>query len=415
MIDASRTPDPVGAGPVGSPALAERARRLAPSPTLAISARARALRAAGVDVIAFSAGEPDFDTPERVKAAAVRALRDGHTRYTDTAGIPELRAAVCAKLKRDQGLEYEPAEVIVSVGAKHTLYNACAVLVGPGDEVLVPAPYWVSYTEQVRLCEGTPVPVPTDEARGFQLDLAALRAAVTPRTKLLILNSPNNPTGAVYPRADLEAVAALVVERGLWVIADECYEALTYEGRPPSLAALGPEIKARTLVVQSCSKAYAMTGWRIGYAAGPRALVRAMTDFQSQCTSNPASLAQWAAVEALTGPQDDVAKMVGEFDRRRRVMVEGLARIPGIRCGMPQGAFYAFPDVSGLFGRRWRGGPLRGSADVAAFLLEEARVAVVPGADFGSDRHLRLSYACSLSMIQEGLDRIRAACARLEG
>jgi len=415
MSDASRSPDPAATGREGSAPLAERARRLAPSPTLAISARARALRAQGLDVIAFSAGEPDFDTPERVKAAAVRALQEGHTRYTDTAGIPELRAAVCAKLKRDHGLEYEPADVIVSVGAKHTLYNACAVLVGPGDEVLIPSPYWVSYTEQVRLCEGTPVVVPTDEARGFQLDLDALRAAVTPRTKLLILNSPNNPTGAVYPRADLEAVAALAVDRGLWVISDECYEALAYEGRTPSLAALGPEIKARTLVVQTCSKAYAMTGWRIGYAAGPRAIVRAMTDFQSQCTSNPASVAQWAAVEALAGPQDDVAKMVGEFDRRRRAMVEGLAGIPGIRCTMPQGAFYAFPDVSGLFGRRWRGRTLRGSADVAAFLLEEARVAVVPGADFGSDRHLRLSYACSLPAIQEGLDRIRAACARLEG
>jgi len=395
--------------------LAERARRLTPSPTLAISAKARAMRAQGIDVISFGAGEPDFDTPERIKDAAVRALREGHTKYTDAAGIPEVRAAACAKLKRDNGLDYEPADVVVSVGGKHTLYNICAVLVGPGDEVLVPSPYWVSYTEQVRLVDGAPVIVPTDEARGFQLDLAALRAGVSPRTKLLILNSPNNPTGAVFTRPDLEAVAALVLERGLWVVSDECYEALSYEGRVPSIAALGPEIKARTLVVQTCSKAYAMTGWRIGYAAGPREIIQAIADFQSQCTSNPTSVAQWAAVEALAGPQDEVAKMVGEFERRRREIVSGLNRIPGIRCGMPQGAFYAFPDVSGLFGRRWQGRTLQGSAGVTSFLLDVARVAVVPGADFGSDRHLRLSYACGLDTIRQGLARIEAACAQLEG
>lgn len=393
--------------------LAQRARRLVPSATLAVAARARALRAAGVDVISFAAGEPDFDTPERVKAAAIRALRDGWTKYTDAAGIPELRAAVCAKLRRDRGLEYEPADVVVSVGAKHSLYNVCAVLLDPGDEVLVPAPYWVSYAEQVRLCDGVPVPVPTDEAAGFQVDPEALRRAAGPRTKLLILNSPNNPTGAVYPRERLEAVAALAGERGLVVVSDECYEALSYEGPVPSIAALGPEMRARTVVVQTCSKAYAMTGWRIGYAAAPREIARAMADFQSQCTSNPTSIAQWAAVEALTGPQDEVAKMVGEFERRRRAMVEGLNRIPGLRCHWPQGAFYVFPDVSGLFGRRWAGGMLTGSADVAAFWLEEARVAVVPGADFGSDRHVRLSYACGLEAIRTGLERIAAACGRL--
>ena len=393
--------------------LAERARRLTPSPTLALAARARALRAQGIDVLSFTAGEPDFDTPERVKDAAIRALRDGLTKYTDAGGIPELKAAICAKLRRDSGLAYEPAEVIASVGAKHTLYNICAVMVDPGDEVIVPAPYWVSYTEQVRLCEGVPVVVPTDEARGFQLDLGALRKAVTPRTKLLILNTPNNPTGAVFPRADLERVASLALECGFHVVSDECYDALAYEGRVPSIATLGPEIKARTLLVNTCSKAYAMTGWRLGFAAGPREIVKAMGDLQGQCTSNPTSIAQWAAVEALGGPQDEVAKMAGEFDRRRRVIVEGLNRIPGFRCPMPQGAFYAFPDVSGLFGRRWNGQPLSGSADVTTFLLEAARVAVVPGADFGSDRHLRISYACGLEQIEEGLARIEAACATL--
>jgi aspartate aminotransferase len=279
----------------------------------------------------------------------------------------------------------------------------------------VPSPYWVSYTEQIRLCEGTPVLVPTDESRGFSLDLDAIRRAVTPRTRLILLNSPNNPTGAVYARADLQEVSRLAVERDILVVSDEAYEALSYDGRVPSVATLGPEIKARTIVVQTCSKAYAMTGWRLGFAAGPREIVKAMTDLQSQCTSNPTSIAQWAAIEALTGPQDDVAKMVGEFDRRRRVAIEGLNRISGFRCALPAGAFYAFPDVSGLFGRRWQGRPLTGSADVSTFLLEEARVAVVAGAEFGSDRHLRLSYACGLDQIQEGLRRIVAAVARLEG
>ncbi len=397
-----------------SPMLAERARRLTPSPTLALAARARALRAQGVDVLSFTAGEPDFDTPDHIKAAAIRAIHEGRTKYTDSGGIPELKAAICAKLRRDSGLEYDRTQVIASVGAKHTLYNICAVLVDPGDEVLVPSPYWVSYTEQVRLFGGTPVVVPTDEARGFQLDVPALAAAVTPRTKLLILNTPNNPSGAVFPRADLEQVARLAVERGFYVVSDECYDALSYDGRVPSIASLGPEIKARTLVVNTCSKAYAMTGWRLGFAAGAAEIVRAMGDFQGQCTSNPTSIAQWAAVEALGGPQDDVAKMAGEFDRRRRAIVEGLNRIPGVRCPMPQGAFYAFPDVSGLFGRRWSGGTLRGSADVTTFLLEAARVAVVPGADFGSDRHLRISYACGLDEIREGLARIGAACAALD-
>jgi len=395
--------------------LAERARRLTPSPTLVISAKARAMRAHGIDVLALSAGEPDFDTPEPIKAAAIRALREGKTKYTDAAGIPEVRAAVCQKLKRDQGLDYEPADTIVSVGAKHTLYNVCAVLLDPGDEAIVPSPYWVSYTEQIKLCDAQPVIVPTDPARGFQLDLEALRQAVTPRTKLLLLNTPNNPTGTVYDKRDLERVAALTLDRGFYVVSDECYESLAYEGRTPSIAALGPEIKARTLVVNTCSKAYAMTGWRIGFAAGPRDVIQAMADFQSQCTSNPTSIAMWAAVEALAGPQDEVAKMVGEFDRRRRVIVEGLNRIPGIRCAMPQGAFYAFPDVSALFGRRWRGRAIEGSAQAAAFLLEAARVAVVPGADFGADRHLRLSYACGLDTIHEGLARITSACAELEG
>jgi len=397
--------------------LADRLKTLAPSSTLAVQAKARELRARGIDVISFGAGEPDFDTPERIKQAALQAMRRGQTKYTEVGGVPELRAAVCAKLKRDDGLEYAPDEILVSCGAKHTLYNLATALLNPGDEMLVPSPFWVSYPEQARLLGAVPVPVETREATGFDLDPDRLCAAVTPRTKLIVLNSPNNPTGAVFSREALEAVARLAVERGLWVVSDECYESLTFEGRHVSIASLGPDIKARTVVVNTCSKAYAMTGWRIGYAAGPRALIRAMTDVQSQVTSNPSSVAQWAAVEALSGPQDDVAKMAGEFDRRRRLIIAGLNALPGVTCVMPKGAFYAFANVSGLFGRTWTHGEtqteLKGSVDVTGFLLEAARVAVVPGLDFGSDAHVRLSYATSDTLISEGLARMKAAIATL--
>jgi aspartate aminotransferase len=397
--------------------LADRLKTLAPSSTLAVQAKARELRARGIDVISFGAGEPDFDTPERIKNAALQAMRRGQTKYTEVGGVPELRAAVCAKLKRDNGLDYAPDEILVSCGAKHTLYNLATALLNPGDELLVPSPFWVSYPEQARLLGAVPVAVETREATGFDLDPDRLRAAVTPRTKLIVLNSPNNPTGAVFSRDALEAVAGLAVERGLWVVSDECYESLTFEGRHVSIASLGPEIKARTIVVNTCSKAYAMTGWRIGYAAGLRALIRAMTDVQSQVTSNPASVAQWAAVEALSGPQDEVAKMAGEFDRRRRLIIGGLNALPGVSCVMPKGAFYAFANVSGLFGRTWTRGDarttLKSSLDVTSFLLEAARVAVVPGLDFGSDAHVRFSYATSDALISEGLSRMKAAIATL--
>jgi len=398
--------------------LADRLKTLAPSSTLAVQAKARELRRRGIDVISFGAGEPDFDTPERIKQAAIQAMRRGQTKYTEVGGVPELRAAVCAKFKRDNGLAYEPADVLVSCGAKHTLFNLAVAMLNPGDEVLVPSPFWVSYPEQTRLVGAVPVAVPTSETTGFDLDPERLRAAVTPRTKVIILNSPNNPTGAVFSPASLAAVGKLALERDLFVVSDECYEALTFEGRHASIAALGPEIKARTLVVNTCSKAYAMTGWRIGFAAGPRELIAAMTDIQSQVTSNPSSIAQWAAVEALIGPQDDVAKMAGEFDRRRRLIVQRLNALPGVSCVMPRGAFYVFANVSRLFGRTWKtaGGTttiLKSSLDVTAFLLEEARVAVVPGLDFGSDDHVRLSYATSDALITDGLARMAAALGRL--
>jgi len=393
--------------------LADRLKTLAPSPTLAMQAKAKAMRAQGIDVISFGAGEPDFDTPRRIKDAAIRAIDSGQTKYTEVGGIPELRAAVCQKLKRDNGLDYASDEVTVSCGAKHTLYNIVMTLVNPGDEVLIPSPYWVSYPEQVRLLGGVPVPVQTREATRFDLDPAELRRAVTPRTKMIILDSPGNPTGAVFSPEALAEVARLAVERDLWVVSDECYEALTYEGRHVSIASLGSDIKARTIVVNTCSKAYAMTGWRIGYAAGPKAIIKAMTDVQSQVTSNPTSIAQWAAVEALSGPQEEIAKMAGEFDRRRRVIVEGLNAMPGVTCVMPKGAFYAFPNVSGLFGKRAKGGVLRTSSDVCGFLLDEARIATVAGVDFGSDAHIRLSYATGLETIREGLERMDAAVRAL--
>ena len=394
--------------------LAKRLATLQPSATLAVQAKAKELRSKGIDVISFGAGEPDFDTPQRVKDAAIEAMRRGQTKYTEVGGIPELRAAVCAKFKRDNGLDYEPADVLISCGAKHTLYNIFTALLDPGDEVIVPSPYWVSYPEQVRLLDGVAVIVATREATGFDLDPAQVAAAVTPRTKIIVLNSPNNPTGAVFSAQALEAVARLAVQRNLWLVSDECYEALTFEGRHVSVASFSAAVKARTLVVNTCSKAYAMTGWRIGFAAGPRAVIKAMTDVQSQVTSNPSSIAQWASVEALSGPQDEVAKMAGEFDRRRRLIVEGLNALPGVRCVMPKGAFYAFADVSGLFGRRAaNGAPLAGSGDVASWLLDAARVAVVPGADFGSDAHVRLSYATSAELIREGLARMAAALKTL--
>jgi len=378
-----------------------------------VQAKAKELRARGIDVISFGAGEPDFDTPQRIKDAAVQAMQRGQTKYTEVGGIPELKAAVCQKFKRDNGLDYAPDEVTVSCGAKHTLYNIVMALVNPGDEVLIPSPFWVSYPEQVRLLSGHPVSVLTRESTGFDLDQELLRRAVTPRTKIVILDSPGNPTGAIFSAQALAEVAKLAVERNLWVVSDECYEALTYEGRHVSIASMSPEIKARTIVVNTCSKAYAMTGWRIGYAAGPKPVIKAMTDVQSQVTSNPTSIAQWAAVEALGGPQDEVAKMVGEFDRRRRVIIESLNAIPGVTCVMPKGAFYAFPNVSGVFGKRCKSGVLKSSADVCAFLLDEARIATVAGVDFGSDAHIRLSYATGLETIKKGLARMDAAVRSL--
>jgi aspartate aminotransferase len=394
--------------------LAARTGRIVPSPTLSIAATAKAMAAQGIDVIDFAAGEPDFDTPEPVKAAAEAAIRTGFTKYTASSGIDELKQAIAKKLEADHGLRYEKSQILVSCGAKHTLYNLAEALFEAGDEVLIPAPFWVSYQDQVLLNDATPVLVRTSEADGYAVTAGMLKTHISPRTKAIIVNSPCNPTGAMYDRASLEGIAQIALAHNLAIISDEIYEKITYDGaRHISIASLGPEVAARTVIVNGVSKAYAMTGWRIGYAAGPKDVITAMANIQSQSTSNPTSISQKAAVAALNGGDAFTRQMVQEFDRRRRVIVERLNKIPGVSCRMPMGAFYAFPNISGLFGCRHAAGVIASASDLATYLLQEAKVTVVPGEPFGSASHIRLSYATSLEAITRGLDRIEAAVRKL--
>lgn len=394
--------------------LAARTGRIVPSPTLSIAATAKAMAAQGIDVIDFAAGEPDFDTPDPVKAAAEAAIRTGFTKYTASSGIDELKQAIVKKLEADHGLRYEKSQILVSCGAKHSLYNLAEALFESGDEVLIPAPFWVSYQDQVLLNDATPVLIHTCEADGYAVTADMLKAHITPRTKAIIVNSPCNPTGAMYDRASLEGIAQIALAHDLAIISDEIYEKITYDGvRHVSIASLGPEVAARTVVVNGVSKAYAMTGWRIGYAAGPKDVITAMANIQSQSTSNPTSISQKAAVAALNGGDAFPTQMVQEFDRRRRVIVERLNKIPGVSCRMPSGAFYAFPNISRLFGRTHATGTIASASDLAAYLLQEAKVTVVPGEPFGSAGHIRLSYATSLEAITRGLDRIETAIGKL--
>ncbi|MEE9171366.1 MAG: pyridoxal phosphate-dependent aminotransferase, partial [candidate division NC10 bacterium] len=333
--------------------LSRRVRSISPSSTLAITAMAKRMQAEGIDVISFAGGEPEFDTPEHVKAAGIRAVRDGFTKYTAPAGIEELRDAVVAKLKRDNGLEYTQDEVVTCSGSKQALYNLAMVFFDKRDEVIIPAPYWVSYPEQVRLADATPVFAPTREEEGFRLKRGDLERVLTRRTKAVILNSPCNPTGAVIELDELKAIAELAVEKDFYLVSDEAYEALTYDGvKHVSIASLGEEVKARTFVVGSTSKTYAMTGWRLGYAAGPKEIIKAMIGLQSHSTSAPASPSQKAAVAALLGPRETVESMRREFEKRRRYLLERLHGIPGVRCVPPEGAFYAFPNVSAFYGKK---------------------------------------------------------------
>jgi len=394
--------------------LSSRILAIKPSPTLAITVKANALQAEGRDIIGFGAGEPDFDTPVHIKRAAIKAIEDGFTKYTPVDGIIELKDAIISKLYVDNQLKYNRSEVVVSCGAKHSLYNLCQVLFEEGDEVIIPSPYWVSYLDMVILSGAKPVILKTTESQGFKLQPQQLEAAITKNTRAVIINSPSNPAGVVYTASELEALAEIILRKDIPVISDDVYEKIIYDDKPfKNVASLSEELKKMTIVVNGVSKAYSMTGWRIGYAAGSQEIISAVTKLQSQNTSNPTSIAQKAAVEALNGPQNSVTEMVEEFRKRRDAIVEKLNAIPGITCMIPQGAFYVFPDVSALFGRSYHGIVISNSSDFTAFLLDEANVAVVPGVDFGHDNHIRLSYATSLKNIEEGLKRVRNAAMKL--
>jgi aspartate aminotransferase len=395
--------------------ISKRAQAVKPSPTLATAAKAKAMKAQGIDVVDFGVGEPDFDTPDNVKQAGIQAIQKGFTKYTPAGGTDELKEAVIEKFRRDNGLSYEKSQILISCGAKHSLYNIAEALFDPGDEIIIPAPYWVSYPDQVLLNDAVPVIVETTEEEGFKLSAKKLEQAITPKTKALVLNSPSNPTGLAYDRRTLEDIAALAVKRGIYVISDEIYEKLLYDGfTHTSIASLGPEIRNLTIVVNGVSKSHAMTGWRIGYAAGPKDVVSAMTNIQSQSTSNPASISQKAALEALRGPQDFIGTMNAEFDKRRTYMIKRLNAMPGVSCLTPVGAFYAFPRVSSHYGKSANGKVIRNSSDLAAYLLEDAKVALVSGDAFGADAYIRLSYATSMESITKGLDRIENALGRLK-
>jgi aspartate aminotransferase len=396
--------------------LSERIGKVKPSPTLAVDAKAKAMKAAGVNLISFGAGEPDFDTPDNIKEAAIRAIREGFTRYTDVGGIEDLKEAIIKKFKEDNKLTYSRDEVVVNCGGKHSFYNLAQVLFQKGDEVIIPAPYWVSYPPMVMLADAEPVILETSEKNGFKVTPEALLKALTPRTKALVLNSPSNPTGAMYDPADLKEIAQIAVEKDFFVISDDIYEKIVFDGRSfISIAAFNQKIKERTLVLNGVSKTYAMTGWRIGYMAGPADIIKSVAKLQSQSTSNPTSIAQKAALEALNGPQDFVAMMCEEFEKRRNYMVARLNALEGITCYKPQGAFYVFPNVSAYYGKSYKGKIIRDSNSLTEFLLEEAKVAVVPGGGFGADDYIRLSFAASMEDIREGLDRIERGIQLLEG
>jgi len=394
--------------------LSNRAKGLRSSPTLAINAKAKSMQAQGVHVISFGAGEPDFDTPKNIKEAAKKAIDEGFTKYTPVGGIDELKEAIIKKFQRDSALTYKRSEILVSCGGKHSFYNLAQAIFDQGDEVIIPAPYWVSYPPMVALANATPVIVETKETNEFKITPRELEEVLTPKTKALIINSPCNPTGSAYTRKELEKIAEIAILCNFFVISDEIYEKIVYDGFEfTSIASLSEEMRKRTIIVHGVAKTYAMTGWRIGYTAGSEEIIAAMNNIQSQSTSNPTSIAQKAAVEALIGQQNEVEKMVSAFGQRRNYIVDRLNQIDEVSCYKPVGAFYVFPNFSRYYGKSYKGKKIGDSTVLAEYFLDVARVAVVPGVEFGADPFERLSYATSMEDIMEGLNRIEEALNKL--
>jgi len=397
-----------------------RILKVKPSATLAITALANSLKAKGIDVIGFGSGEPDFDTPAHIKNAAIKAIDAGKTKYTPAGGIPELKKAIVEKFKRDNGLEYDIAQDTVNCGGKHSFYNLMQVLLNDGDEVIVPAPYWVSYPPIIELAGGVPVILQTGEESGFKITPSQLEKALGKKTRAIVLNSPSNPTGATYSRDELEQLAAVLEKRDIAIISDDIYESIVYDGRTfTNTANLSDALYKKTIVLNGVSKAYSMTGWRIGYMAGDAEVIKKVEILQSQSTSNPTSISQWASVDALTGDQSVINAMVEAFDRRRRLIVDGLNSAPGVSCLMPEGAFYAFPNIRGVeklkgwkaVKEKYEGSSI--SSALTSYLLEVAQVAVVPGVEFGNDDNIRLSFATSDENIEKGVERIKAELEKL--
>lgn len=396
--------------------LSQRVQKIKPSPTLAITAKAKALKAQGVDVVGFGAGEPDFDTPEHIKKAAVKALDEGFTKYTAVGGIDELKDAIIDKLKKENGLTYSKAEILVSNGGKHSLYNIAQALFEEGDEVIIPAPYWVSYPDQILLADAKPVIIETTDKTNFKVLPEQVEKAITPKTKAFILNSPSNPTGAAYAEGDLRELSEVLLKHKIICISDEIYEKVIYDGfKHVSVASFSDEMKNLTIIANGASKVFSMTGWRMGFAAGPKDVIAAMSKVQGQSTSNVCSITQKACVEAYRASDAFLKDWLKEFKTRRDYIVKALNAIDGITCNNPQGAFYVFPNAGGLFGKKTpKGTTLKHSSDLADYLLEDYKVAVVPGEGFGADGYMRLSYATSMANIKKGLDRIADAARKLK-